>query len=109
MSPTPTEVDAAAFAALGDTTRLALLATLGTLGAATATRLAEPLPVSRQAVSRHLRVLEGSGLVRTSRSGRDVLYAVDPDALRERGEWLTAVSAAWDRRLLDLKRRAEVG
>ncbi len=97
----------AVFAALGDPTRLALLATLGTGGAATATSLASPLAVTRQAVSRHLRVLGDAGLVRTSRSGRDVLYAVEPDTLREWGEWLTSMSAAWDRRLLDVKTRAE--
>ncbi|HMM97181.1 metalloregulator ArsR/SmtB family transcription factor [Phycicoccus sp.] len=95
------------FAALGDATRLTLLATLGTTGAATATRLAEPLPVTRQAVTRHLRVLEDAGLVRSTKHGRDVLFRVDADALRERAEWLVAVSSAWDRRLADLRTRAE--
>ncbi|MBM6401841.1 ArsR/SmtB family transcription factor [Phycicoccus sonneratiae] len=99
--------DAAVFAALGDATRLTLLATLGTTGASTATRLAAPLPVTRQAVSRHLRVLEDAGLVRTSKQGRDVLYAVDVEAVAARADWLASVSRAWDRRLDDLRTRAE--
>ncbi|GGL38001.1 helix-turn-helix transcriptional regulator [Phycicoccus endophyticus] len=99
--------DAVLFAALGDQTRLGLLAALGTGGAATATRLADPLPVTRQAVSRHLRVLEDAGLVVTSKAGRDVLYEVDVDVLRERADWLASVSRAWDRRLEDLRQRAE--
>ena len=99
--------DAAVFAALGDPTRLDLLTRLGTGGAATATRMAAPMAVTRQAVTRHLQVLADAGLVRTTRVGRDVLYAVQTDALRERGAWLTAMSRAWDRRLHDLKTRAE--
>lgn len=106
-APTVEPADAALFAALGDATRLGLLAALGTGGAATATRLAAPLPVTRQAVSRHLRVLEDAGLVVTSKAGRDVLYEVDVHALRDRAEWLAALSDAWDRRLLDLKQRTE--
>ncbi len=99
--------DAALFAALGDATRLGLLAALGTGGAATATTLAEPLPVTRQAVSRHLGVLREAGLVTASKQGRDVLYRVDVGPLRDRAQWLASVSDAWDRRLRGLKQRAE--
>lgn len=105
----PDSTDATVFAALGDTHRLDLLERLGVGGAATATRLAEPLSVTRQAVSRHLRVLQDAGLVRTHRSGRDVLYTVEADALREGATWLSAHADAWDRRLRDLKERAEEG
>lgn len=107
VAPAVGDDDAALFAALGDATRLGLLAALGTGGAATATRLAEPLPVTRQAVSRHLRVLHDAGLVTTSKAGRDVLYRVEVGRLRDRAQWLAGVSDAWDRRLADLKQRAE--
>lgn len=107
MSSTTQPSDAVAFGALGDATRLELLSRLGIEGAATATRLADALPVTRQAVSRHLRVLEDAGFLRSTKHGRDVLYAVDPAALQERGERLTAMSRAWDRRLHSIKERAE--
>jgi DNA-binding transcriptional ArsR family regulator len=104
-----TVAPAEVFAALGDPHRLALVQRLSREGQATATALATPLPVTRQAVTKHLRVLEGVGLVRTRRTGREVLYVVRPDALIRQARWLDDVAAAWDRRLADVKAAAEKG
>ncbi len=100
---------AAVFAALGDPPRLALVQRLTRVGLATATTLAAPLPVSRQAVTKHLRVLEGTGLLLTRRTGREVHYLVRPEALARQARWLDDVAAAWDRRLADVKAIAEKG
>lgn len=94
------------FAALGDDQRLALLEQLGD-GPTSATALAGPLSISRQAVVKHLRVMQAAGLVDARRSGREVLYAVRADGLREPSDWLTQHAAAWRRRLRDVKNRAE--
>jgi DNA-binding transcriptional ArsR family regulator len=105
MTAAPAEV----FAALGDPQRLELLQRISRSGQATATALAAPLPVTRQAVTKHLRVLEGAGLLRTRRTGREVLYVVRPDALVRQARWLDDVAAAWDRRLAGVKASAEKG
>nr|WP_279672301.1 metalloregulator ArsR/SmtB family transcription factor [Flexivirga meconopsidis] len=94
------------FAALGDQQRLDLLDRL-TEQPATATRLAAPLAISRQAVVKHLQVLQEAGLVRSTRHGRDVVYDVDAGGLQQPQDWLAAHRAAWNRRLRDLKARAE--
>jgi DNA-binding transcriptional ArsR family regulator len=97
------------FAALGDPHRLALVQQLSREGQASATTLAAPLPVSRQAVTKHLRVLEGAGLLRTRRTGREVLYLVRPDALARQARWLDDLAAVWERRLEGVKAAAERG
>jgi DNA-binding transcriptional ArsR family regulator len=89
--------------ALADPTRRQLLDLLAAQGEATATTLAEPLPVSRQAVVKHLAVLATAGLVSGSRVGREVRYA----ALNATARWMTALAADWDRRLANIKRVAE--
>jgi DNA-binding transcriptional ArsR family regulator len=104
-----TVAPAEVFAALGDPHRLALVQRLSREGQATATALAAPLPVTRQAVTKHLRVLEEAGLLRSSRTGREVLYVVRPDALIRQARWLDDVADAWDRRLADVKATAEKG
>lgn len=93
--------------ALSDPTRRQLLELLAALGEATATTLAERLPVSRQAVVKHLAVLDAAGLVSGGRVGREVRYAVRPDALKSTARWMTSVAADWDRRLARIKRVAE--
>jgi DNA-binding transcriptional ArsR family regulator len=93
--------------ALADPTRRQLLDLLAAQGEATATTLAEPLPVSRQAVVKHLAVLATAGLVSGSRVGREVRYAVRPAALNATARWMTALAADWDRRLANIKRVAE--
>lgn len=94
-------------AALADPTRRELLDVLAEAGQASATTLAAQLPVSRQAVVKHLNVLESAGLVSGGRSGREVLYRVRPEAVETSAQWLTDLAASWDRRLSMLKRIAE--
>jgi DNA-binding transcriptional ArsR family regulator len=95
--------------ALADPTRRQLLDALADAGRASATTLAGRLPVSRQAVVKHLNVLVGAGLVTGGRAGREVLYRVCPDSVDASARWLAALAAAWDRRLATLKRLAETG
>lgn len=96
------------FGALADPTRRWLLDTLADEGQASATTLAERLPVSRQAVIKHLLVLEDAGLVTRGRAGREVLFQIRPDSLDASARWLADRAAAWDRRLAALKRAAEM-
>lgn len=93
--------------ALADPTRRQLLDLLADAGEATATTLAERLPVSRQAVVKHLGVLDAAGLVSGDRVGREVRYVVRPTALDATARWMSARAAAWDRRLARIKRIAE--
>ncbi|GII59357.1 hypothetical protein Pth03_77460 [Planotetraspora thailandica] len=93
--------------ALSDPTRRQLLDLLAVQGEATATTLAERLPVSRQAVVKHLAVLDTAGLVSSSRIGREVRYTVRPAALDATARWMTALAASWDRRLANIRRAAE--
>ncbi|SNR47516.1 ArsR/SmtB family transcription factor [Actinomadura mexicana] len=94
-------------AALADPTRRRLLDLLAAHGEATATTLAGPLPVSRQAVVKHLNVLEAAELVSSGRVGREVRYAVRPAALNATARWMASLAADWDRRLANVKRIAE--
>jgi DNA-binding transcriptional ArsR family regulator len=98
---------AGVLAALADPTRRQLLDALADAGRASATALAGRLPVSRQAVVKHLQVLETAGLVEAARAGREVLYSVRPEPLDASARWLADLSAAWDRRLAAIKRAAE--
>lgn len=95
--------------ALADPARRQLLDLLAELGQATATALAARLPVSRQAVVKQLQILEGAGVVAKGRSGREVLYAVQPDTLETAAHWLAGLASRWDRRLASLKELAELG
>lgn len=94
-------------AALADPTRRQLLDLLAELGEVTATTLAEHLPVSRQAIVKHLAVLDAAGLVAGHRAGREVRYAVRPAALNTTARWMAALASDWDRRLATIKRLAE--
>ncbi|MEV2273491.1 ArsR/SmtB family transcription factor [Nonomuraea africana] len=93
--------------ALADPTRRQLLDLLAVHGEVTATTLAERLPISRQAVVKHLAVLDAAGLVSGRRVGREVRYAVRPAALDATARWMAALAADWDRRLANIKRIAE--
>lgn len=92
------------FGALADPTRRQLLRRLGADGAQSATRLAEGLTISRQAVVKHLQVLAEAGLVTPRRAGREVRYAAVPDRLTPGVTWMVDTGAAWDRRLDRLRR-----
>lgn len=102
-----TEVVDVVLAALADPTRRGLLDRLSALGQATATTLAGGLPISRQAVVKHLGVLDGAGLVAATKVGREVRFTVRPDALDATARWMSALAADWDRRLARIKRVAE--
>lgn len=95
--------------ALADPMRRQLLDLLAARGEATATTLADGLPVSRQAVVKHLAVLDDAGLVSGSRVGREMRYAVQPAALDTTARWMANLAADWDRRLAYIKRIAEAG
>jgi DNA-binding transcriptional ArsR family regulator len=93
----------AVFAALADRTRRGLLSAIAT-SPATATELAADLPISRQAVVKHLTALADAGLLRRERSGREVRYSVSPAPLSDAVSWIAEVSAQWDERLASLAR-----
>jgi DNA-binding transcriptional ArsR family regulator len=93
------------FGALSDPTRRALLATIAEHPAATATELASHLPISRQAVLKHLGALTDAGLLDRTRSGREVRYRFTPGPLSDAVDWMTAVGAEWDERLAVLRRQ----
>ena len=94
------------FAALADETRWSILTMLGE-GDASASALAGRLPVTRQAIARHLAVLEGTGLVEAVRVGREVRYRVIGAQLSATARRLEAIGAAWDRRLATIREIAE--
>ncbi|MER7153569.1 ArsR/SmtB family transcription factor [Streptomyces lydicus] len=95
------------FAALADPTRRRILDALAAHGEATATVLAHELPVSRQAIVKHLGVLDRAGLVAGHREGREARYRVIPERLEVTARWMDRVAAAWDSRLSAIKRLAE--
>jgi DNA-binding transcriptional ArsR family regulator len=98
------------FGALADSTRRQLLDLVGESPAgASATALAMRLPVTRQAITQHLAVLEGSGLVARTRRGREVVYTVRPDELSSAAEWLSVRARTWRGHLAALKAEAESG
>ncbi len=94
-------------AAMADPTRRALLEDLAARGEATATALADGLPITRQAVVKHLVVLDRAGLVAARRRGREVRYAARPEGVAATARWLAGLAADWDRRLSEIKRIAE--
>ena len=97
------------FAALADPTRLRLLARLGEGGAQSIARLTEGGDVTRQAVTKHLRVLEETGLARVTREGREQVWTLDPTPLDAARRSLALVSQRWDERLARLKAFVEEG
>ena len=92
------------FSALADPTRRQVLDEIGRRGGATATELAADLPVTRQAVAKHLGILAGAGLVDSRRNGRETRYRVTPEPLSEAIDWMARVGAEWDDRLARLQR-----
>jgi DNA-binding transcriptional ArsR family regulator len=91
----------AVFSALADPTRRHLIESLASRPAS-ATRLASELPISRQAVAKHLAGLRAARLVRAERAGRETLYSLDPEPLTDAADWMARVGAEWDSRLADL-------
>jgi len=107
MSTVDLAARAAVFAALGDVTRLALVAQLSSERGQSVSALAAGGRLTRQAGSKHLRVLERAGLARPERVGRESRYRLDPAALAGAGDYLRAVSARWDAALDRLKAHVE--
>jgi DNA-binding transcriptional ArsR family regulator len=107
MSPRSARVSGAEvaplFAALGDETRLALLSRLGTARALSIAQLTSGTPITRQAVTKHLHVLAGAGLVRDARHGRERLWQLDARRLEIATRYLQVVSRRWDAALDRLK------
>lgn len=100
-------VDDQLWSAIGDPTRRRVIDLLLTAPGGTASSLSEHLPISRQAIAKHLGVLDRAGLVETTRSGRERIYQVDPAQLARASAQLAAVGQAWDARLDRIKRLAE--
>ena len=100
-------VDDELWSAIGDPTRRRLLDLLLVEGGGTATSLGRQLPVTRQAVAKHLGVLDRVGLVHATPAGRERRYRVDDAQLARAVEQLASVGSAWDARLQRIKRIAE--
>ncbi len=96
----------AVFAALADPTRREVVRSLAQRPGLTASHLAGELPMTRQAVAKHLSALSGAGLVQARREGRETRYTLTPAPLAGAIEWMTDVGAAWDDRLARLARRS---
>lgn len=97
------DVDAV-FAALSDPTRRQVMRCLSEEGPVTATELADRIPVSRQAIAKHLSALEDAGLVASAVDGRSRRFRLTPGPMREAMGWMADVGAGWDGRLDALRR-----
>ena len=97
----------AVFAALADPTRRLLVERMAGASTVTASGLASELPITRQAVAKHLAALARAKLVRSARVGRETRYELDAAPLSEAARWIAAVGAEWDGRLEDLERLFE--
>jgi DNA-binding transcriptional ArsR family regulator len=98
---------AAVFAALGDETRLSLIAALAAGEPRSIAHLTGGSRMSRQVITKHLRVLEGAGVVRSMRTGRESLFEFDPAPVSELQQYLSRLSEQWDQALARLKSLVE--
>jgi len=105
-APARRQVDSV-FGALADPTRRRVVETLARGGTVTASGLAEQLPITRQAVAKHLSALRGADLVTSTRVGREMQYRLSPQPLDDAANWIQTVSAEWDDRLDALRRSVE--
>jgi DNA-binding transcriptional ArsR family regulator len=95
------------FAALGDETRLRLIIRLSSGGPGSITQLSAKSPVSRQAITKHLRVLSDAGLVRSSRRGRERVWDLETTRLADAHQYLDRISPQWDEALERLRALVE--
>ena len=95
------------FAALGDETRLKLVARLCDRSPSSISKLAHGMPITRQAITLHLQVLEKVGVVRGEMSGRERLFELNPKPLGQAKDYLVLVSNQWDNALARLKKHVE--
>lgn len=98
---------AAIFAALGEPNRMRLLDRLGDGAPRSIASLAAGMAISRQALTKHLHVLEAAGLASATREGRETLYRIDPAGLLAAEAWIGDVSRQWDAAIDRLKRHVE--
>jgi len=91
------------FAALGDKTRLALVTRLCTGRPASIAQLTTGSRLTRQAITKHLRVLQRAGIVHSTRAGRESLFELDPQPMQQMQDYLNLVSRQWDQALARLK------
>src|SRR6202035_4505775 len=103
-----TQADDELWSAIGDPSRRQVLDLLVSHGEVSASWLAERVPFSRQAVSKHLVVLERAGLISRRKYGREVLYQVEADSLDQATRAMAELAAQWDRRLDAIKRLAAI-
>ena len=101
------QIDDAVWSAIADPSRRRVLDLLVSNGAASASGLAGHVPFSRQAVCKHLVVLEETGLVVRRKQGREVLFQVEPDRLDQAAQAMATLAAQWERRLERIKHLAE--
>jgi DNA-binding transcriptional ArsR family regulator len=101
------QTDDELWSAVADPSRRRVLDLLVSNGEVSASWLAGRVPFSRQAVSKHLVVLERAGLISRRKQGREVLYRVQPDRLDQATQAMSELAAQWDRRLAAIKRLAE--
>lgn len=94
-------------AALGDPTRRRILDLLTEHGPCSASTLTEHVDISRQGLTKHLATLGDAGVLTTARTGREIRYAVSPEALDAAAEWLDARARQWEAQLAALKQAAE--
>lgn len=99
----------AVFFALSDETRRGVVERLLAAETVTATELAGDLPITRQAVNKHLAALSDAGLVRGRREGRETRYVLSPEPLGDAGAWLESIGKEWEERLGALKRHVRGG
>lgn len=83
------------FAALADPTRRQLLERLAQAGGASASAIAKELPISRQAIAKHLQILVNAGLVLRTKTGREIVFEVDPDQFAATGRWMQRRAERW--------------
>jgi DNA-binding transcriptional ArsR family regulator len=95
----PVDTSDAVFAALADPTRRQVLRLVAERGPTSATLLDGELPVTRQAIAKHLGVLSRAGLVEARRQGQEVRYSVVSEALGDAAQWIASIGARWDERL----------
>jgi ArsR family transcriptional regulator, cadmium/lead-responsive transcriptional repressor len=95
------------FAALADPTRRHVVERLAQQGSVTATEVAGELPMTRQAVAKHLGALADAGLVTARRQGRETRYRLQPEPLAGAVEWMAAVGGRWDGRLAALREHVD--
>jgi DNA-binding transcriptional ArsR family regulator len=101
-------VAATVFSALGDANRLRLIQSLSDGGTRSISQLSEDMELTRQGVTKHLRVLEGAGLVKSSRVGRESRFRFEPQAIDNARSYLDSVSQQWDMALARLKAFVEI-